>query len=203
VNDVVLTGVAGGLRELFLARGEELPADRVVKVLVPVSVRADGEAMALGNRVGGLLVPLPIGVGDPTERLRRVVEATRHLKGSHEAAVADLLLHGADLLPPSLAHVVQRAVDRQPLVNLVVTNVTGPPFPLYALGSRMVEAWPVVPLGAGMTLEVAVLSYDGALTWSVTSDPAACPDADRFVAGVEQALADLHATWAPAVEAAP
>jgi WS/DGAT/MGAT family acyltransferase len=197
VNDVVLTAVAGGLRELLLSRGEALPPDRRVKVLVPVSTRSSAEAMGLGNRVGGLVVPLPIGIGDPVTRLREVARITRELKDSHEAEVADALLKAMDLVPPALAHAVQRSIEHQPLVNLVVTNVHGPDGALYALGSRLLEAWPVVPLGAAMTLEVAALSYDGALTLTVTSDPSTCPDADRFAAGMRDAFRAVHAAWTP------
>jgi WS/DGAT/MGAT family acyltransferase len=199
VNDVVLAAVGGGLRDLFLARGESLPPDRTVKVLIPVSLRTGSQSAALGNRVGGLLLSLPIGIGDPGERLRGVIAATRALKASREATTADLLLQAANLLPPSVAHVVQRGVNRQPLVNLVVTNVPGPDFPLYALGSRMLEAFPVVPLGAQMTLEVAVLSYDGALNLCVTADRTACADAEVFAGGLRRGFESLHAHWTPVV----
>jgi diacylglycerol O-acyltransferase len=82
---------------------------------------------------------------------------------------------------------------------MVVTNIPGPAFPLYALGGRLLEAFPVVPLGANMTLEVAVLSYDGALNLCVTADHTACPDAGIFAAGVAHGFAALHASWEPAI----
>jgi WS/DGAT/MGAT family acyltransferase len=197
VNDVVLTAVAGGLRELFLGRGETLPVDLELKVLVPVSVRTSEESMALGNRVGALITPLPVGIGDVHARLELVAATTKALKGSGEAASAAQLLHFADLLPQSLTTLLQRGIHHQPVVNLVVTNVPGPPFPLYALGARMLEAFPVVPLAGNMPLEVAVLSYDGALNLCVTSDATACPDVAAFVRGVEHTFGLLDATWAP------
>jgi WS/DGAT/MGAT family acyltransferase len=199
VNDVVLAAVASGLRDLFLERGEVIKTDRTVTVLIPVSVRDASESMALGNRVGGLLAALPIGIGDPMVRLRMIAETTARLKASGEATTADQLLRAIDLLPPQISRPIARGLDRQPLVNMVVTNIPGPSFPLYALGGRMVEAFPVVPLGANMTLEVAVLSYDGALNLCVTSDREACPDAGVFVAGVEHGFAALHASWEPAL----
>ena len=198
VNDVVLTAVAGGLRELLLGRGESLPTDLHLKVLIPVSVRATDESMALGNRVGGLVAPLPVGIGDPHERLVAVAATTKALKGSNEAAAADLLLQVADLLPPSIVGLIQRGVHHQPVVNMVVTNIPGPDFPLYAMGGRMLEAFPVVPLAGNMPLEVAVLSYDGALNLCVTSDATTCPDAAAFVHGVEHSFEQLGARWAPA-----
>lgn len=200
VNDVVLTAVAGGLRALFLERGESLSPDRSIKVLIPVSLRGPAESLGLGNRVGALLASLPIGIGDPHERLAVVAETTKSLKSSAEATTADLLLQVADLLPPSVASVIQRGVHRQPLVNMVVTNITGPPFALYLLGARMLEAFPIVPLGGNMDLEVAVLSYDGALNLGITSDCQSCPDAQVFVDGTAHALTQLGAAWAPAGE---
>ena len=199
VNDVVLGAVATGLRELFLERGETIAADRTVTVLVPVSVRDATESMALGNRVGGLLASLPVGIGDPGARLRSIAATTSRLKASGEATAADELLRALDLVPPQITRPLARSIDRQPLVNMVVTNIPGPSFPLYALGGRLLEAFPVVPLGANMTLEVAVLSYDGALNLCVTADRRSCPDARVFAAGIEHGFAALHAAWAPAL----
>jgi WS/DGAT/MGAT family acyltransferase len=199
VNDVVLAAVTTGLRELFLARGEVIKSDRTVTVLIPVSVRESTESMALGNRVGGLLASLPVGIGDPLARLRSIAETTARLKASGEAALSDQLFRAIDLLPPPIARTIAGGLDSQPLVNMVVTNIPGPSFPLYALGGRLLEAFPVVPLGANMTLEVAVLSYDGALNLCVTADPAACPDARIFATGIEHGFAALHASWEPAL----
>jgi diacylglycerol O-acyltransferase len=202
VNDVVLTAVASGLRALLLSRGESLPPDHAITALVPVSVRGADESMALGNRVGAYFVPLPTGMGDDGERLRETSVRTKALKQSPEAHAADGLLRLADVLPPWMTDLLGRQVRRQPFVNMVVTNVPGPPFPLYAMGARMLEAVPIVPLGGNMTLEVAVLSYDGTLTVSVTSDVATCPDVDAFVRGIEHGFAQLGVGWTPALRTA-
>jgi WS/DGAT/MGAT family acyltransferase len=199
VNDVVLAAVAGGVRDLFLVRGDSLPADLRLKVLIPVSVRGGEESMALGNRVGGMFAPLPVGIGDPHERLRIIAETTKALKHSEEASTADQLLRFANLLPSSLVRLIQHGVNHQPFVNMVVTNIPGPSFPLYAMGAKMLEAFPVVPLAGNMPLEVAVLSYHGQLNLCVTSDETGCPDADVFVRGVERSFAALGAQWAPAL----
>jgi WS/DGAT/MGAT family acyltransferase len=202
VNDVVLTAVAGGLRDLLLARREPLEADLVLKVLVPVSLRADAERGALGNRVGAMVLPLPVGVGDPAERLALVAAATRGLKDRHEAEASDLLLGVADLIPPPLVGPITGLLDRQRLVNLVVTNIPGPTAPLYALGAELLEAFPMVPLAGNLSLGVAVLSYCNALTLGITADTRACPDVDVFAAGLEAAFVELGARWAPALDAA-
>jgi hypothetical protein len=102
-----------------------------------------------------------------------------------------LVLDAVNVLPAGAARLIARAVEHQRFVNLVVTNVPGPPCPLYAGGARMLEAFPVVPLDANMTVGVAVLSYDGALTISLTADDLLCSDVDVFAAGIEQSLAQL------------
>ena len=193
VNDVLLTAIAGGLRAQLVHRGESLPTDRTVKVLVPVSLRQDDEHGALGNRVAAFLLALPIGLGDPAARLRATTEAMRRVKGHREDAVSDLLLGLVDALPVGVAATLARSVDAQPFVNLVVTNVPGPPFPLFLLGARMLEVFPIVPLGGNLSEEVAILSYEDAITIGITSDPDTCPDADVFVAGIERTLEELAA----------
>jgi diacylglycerol O-acyltransferase len=183
--------VAGGLRTLLLARGERLPTDLVLSVLVPVSLRADAEHGTLGNRVGAILAPLPVGIGDPTARLEHIRDATRARKDRAEGAATGMVLSATDLVPPGAAWLLTHGVDHQRVANLVVTNVPGPPAPLYAAGARMLEAFPVVPLGANLSVGVAVLSYAGALTISVTADERSCPDVDVFAAGIAGSLAQL------------
>jgi hypothetical protein len=87
--------------------------------------------------------------------------------------------------------------DRQRFVNVVVTNVPGPPVPLYCRGARMLDVFPVVPLGGNLPLGVAILSYDGALNVSVTADGAAFPDLETVRAGIEDGFAAVGAAWRP------
>lgn len=193
-NDVVLTSVAHGLRALLLERGERVDPDDVLKVLVPVSLRDEGLRGTLGNQVGALLLRLPIGIGDPVERLRVVARTTARLKQRREATTSNLLLAAADLLSPLLVGHLAKLTDEQRIVNVVVTNVPGPQVPLYCRGARMLEAFPVVPLGGNMTIGVAILSYDGALNVSITADETHVPDLDVLRAGIEEGFAALGAT---------
>jgi hypothetical protein len=176
--------------------------DDVLKVLVPVSLRGDGEHGSLGNRVGALLLPLPIGLGDPVERLEVIAVTTKRLKAQGEATAVDGLLTAAGYLPPALDGPIARLTDRQPFVNVVVTNVPGPPVPLYCRGARMLDAFPVVPLGGNLPLGVAILSYDGALNVSVTADGAAFPDLDIVRRGIEDGFIAVGARWRPLLVAA-
>jgi WS/DGAT/MGAT family acyltransferase len=199
-NDVVLASVAHGLRALLLERGEVIAPDDVLKVLVPVSLRDEGQRGTLGNRVGALLLRLPIGVGDPIDRLQAIARTTERLKARREATTSALLLAGADLLPAPLLAPLARLTDEQQMVNVIVTNVPGPPIPLFCRGARMLDAYPVVPLGGNLAVGVALLSYDGRLNISLTADAQQMPDLERLRAGIEDGLAAVGATWRPPVQ---
>jgi len=190
-NDVLLSAIAGGLRAQLVHRGEVLQTGRYLKLLVPVSLRTQDERGALGNKVAAYLPALPIGIGDPVGRLQATSATMKRLKGHHEDQVSDLLLRLADALPVGVAAALARTVEHQAFVNLVVTNVPGPPVPLYLLGARMLEAFPIVPLGGNLSEEIAILSYEDAVTIGITVDPDSCPDVDVFVAGLRRSLDEL------------
>lgn len=200
-NDVLLAAVAGGLRRLLVGRGE--PVDgRTLQVLVPVGLAA-GSLDRLGNRVSALLVRLPVGTEDPVERLRSVAADVGDRKAHRQAVAGQFLLGLLDPLPQHAIAGLVRFVHRQPFVNLVVTNVPGPPVPLYAAGARMLEAFPVVPLAGNLDVGVAALSYDGQMSIGILADPVACPDVEVFVDGVHEAFAGMAAAAGPAAGAPP
>jgi diacylglycerol O-acyltransferase len=190
VNDVVLTGVAGGLRRLLIAR-EEPVEGLVLRVLVPVSVRDESQRMQLGNRVSAMVVPLDVGEPDPVTRLGRVGAVTSNLKERDQAVGAAFLLDLGRYAVPTLLSLAARVTHHQPFVNLVVTNVPGPQVPLYCMGARMLEAYPVVPLSHNLTIGVAVLSYRGQLHFGLHADADDAPDVGVLAAGLEQAFAEL------------
>ena len=192
VNDVVLTAVTGGLHELMAGRGELAQLDHLM-ALVPVSTRGADEHLGLGNRVSAILASLPVGLADPATCLETVSAQMAAHKGSHETELVAALLGSADWLPPGVLSVLSDAtVNRQPLVNLVITNVPGAQVPLYLLGARMTECLPYVPLGGNTTVGIAILSYDGHLDLGITVDPEACPDADVLVTGIEATFEELQ-----------
>jgi diacylglycerol O-acyltransferase len=190
VNDVVLAVVAGGLRHHLTARG--VPVDGlVVRTMVPVSVRDDAAGMTLGNRVSAMVAELPVGIADPVQRLRLVSEQMRSVKDSGQAVGAEALASLLDYAPPTLLSLAGRLMTRQRAVNLVVTNVPGPQFPLYCMGARMLEAFPYVGLTETIGLVVAVLSYDGQLGFGVTGDADLLPDLAVLAEGIEKSFAEL------------
>jgi WS/DGAT/MGAT family acyltransferase len=189
INDVVLTGVAGALRRRLLARGEPVPP--VLRALCPVSVRDATEHLQLGNRISAMIVELPTGEADPATRLATVGHETRDLKDREQAAGATFLLDLTQYAAPALLELAARALQRQPFVNLIVTNVPGPSVPLYCMGARLLEAYPMVPLSRNMSLGVAILSYCGGLHLGLYADADAWPDLDDLVADVHAAFAEV------------
>ena len=81
-----------------------------------------------------------------------------------------------------------RFVAHQRNANLWVTNIPGPPFPLYLAGARVLELFPIVSLPGNLTLIVAVLSYTGQLTLTAVADRDTCPDVEVFAEGVRNTL---------------
>ncbi|MDQ3940275.1 MAG: wax ester/triacylglycerol synthase family O-acyltransferase, partial [Actinomycetota bacterium] len=153
VNDVVLAAVAGGLRQLLHARGERTEGLEL-RAMVPVSVRADQDKGALGNRVASVWAPLPVFEEDPVRRLRFVHERMKDLKSSGQTVGAQLLTSIGEWAPPTVLAQASRLVARQRAYNLVVTNVPGPQFPLYSMGREMLEVYPVVPLSDNTAIVV-------------------------------------------------
>src|SRR4051794_635994 len=201
VNDVVLAAVGGALRRRLIARGDDLPTS--LRALCPVSVRDESEHLHLGNRLSVMVVELPIGEPDPLVRLDAIGVETRDLKEREQPAGPAFILDLTEYAAPSVLGVAARLAHRQPFVNLIVTNVPGPQVPLYCLGARMLEAYPMVPLSGNMSLGVAILSYCGVLHFGLFADADVWPDLDDLAADVEAAFATLrHAVGAPADEAA-
>lgn len=195
VNDVVLSVVAGGLRRLLKARGEQTD-DLELRAMVPVSVRADADKGALGNQVASIWAPLPISEGDPVARLHFVSEKMKDLKESGQAVGAQILTSLGEYAPPTILSQASRLVARQRAYNLVVTNIPGPQFPLYSVGREMKEVYPVVPLSANTTIGIALMSYNGTVGFGILADFDAAPDVAVLAEGIEKSIAELgaHAT---------
>jgi len=195
VNDALLAAVAAGLQALFTSRHEVVDG-RTLQVLVPVGMDHHGDHR-LGNQVSALLVPLPIGVDDPVERLTAVSGAVARCKSHHQAQAAALLIGLLDPLPQPALATVARLVHHQPVVNLVVTNVPGPAGALYAMGARMLEAFPVVPLAGNLSVGIAAFSYANQLSVGILADRDRCADIDVLAAGMRRGFADVVAAATP------
>jgi len=190
LNDVVLSAVTLGLGRFLRRRGVDTD-DLVLKAMVPVSVRADTQRGALGNRVAAMWAPLPVGVTDPEAVLSEVAEAMRGLKESGQAVGAVALTSLADFAPPTIMSQAARLQARQRFFNLVVTNVPGPQIPLYLLGRRMIRFYPVVPLAHNQALGIAIMSYDGRLAFGLLGDYDAMGDLEALADDLGVAIDDL------------
>lgn len=192
VNDVVLATVAGALREWLLYRGEPVVAGTSVRAMVPVSVRTE-IAGRPGNQVSSYLLDLPVGEANPKLRLSRVSYAMQGHKDAGQSVAATALVGLAGFAPPTLHALGARAASAMSrrLFNLVVTNVPGPQFPLYADGARMLEVFPVVPLAKGQAISVGLTSYNGGVYYGLNVDRDSMPDADVLAELIESALAEL------------
>ena len=190
VNDVTLALVGGGVHRVLSERGP-VPDDAEVEVVVPVSTRPAEHAVDLGNSVAAILVRLPVGGSSPSGRLDSVSQAMAGRKSHHQAAGTGLALDGLEVVGPMTLALVSQVMHHQPVADLVVTNVPGPPFPMYFMGARMTEAVPVVPLGGNLAMGVAVLSYDQDLCISVFAHGDAADEARTLVAGIEADAAEL------------
>ncbi len=210
VNDVVLAVVTGALRRWMMTRGEPLVRGTAVRALVPVSVRArrgapagtpEGPVPARthgvtgGNSISAYFVQLPVGEDDPLRRLEQVSAAMAAHKAGGQAVGATTLIRLAGLAPPTLHSLGVRLASQfsSQVYNILVTNVPGPPRPLYARGARMLDMYPVVPLAGGQAVSIGITSYDGSMHYGLNADRDAMPDVDVLAGSLVDALAELRA----------
>jgi WS/DGAT/MGAT family acyltransferase len=190
VNDVILAGVGGGLQRLLVSRGEDVDAKRL-RIFCPVSVRDESDRGTLGNKVSAMFVAVPIGDVDPAERLAEIQHTTKDLKEREQAVGADFLIGLTQYLAPTLMSMASRLAHHQPFFNLICTNVPGPQFPLYLMGARLLEAFPIVPLTRNLSVVIGILSYDGTLHFGLFADRDACPDVDLLAAAIDDSFVEL------------
>jgi diacylglycerol O-acyltransferase / wax synthase len=197
VNDVVLAVCAGALRRWFDAQGEQL--DGPLVAMVPVSVRSEADKDAMGNQVSSMLTSLATDVDDPVERLQVIHGAMRSAKDQQEAIGAEILQDWAEFAAPAVLSRATRLYSRmriadrhRPLFNVTISNVPGPPFPLYSAGARLVAHYPVGPIFDGGGLNITVMSYQDNLDFGLLACPDLVPDVWKLADGLGEALGELH-----------
>jgi WS/DGAT/MGAT family acyltransferase len=192
LNNLVLAVVSGAVRR-YLARRDVALSDLDFRVSIPVNVRDESDKKELGNRVSSWIVPLPLDEADPLAQLAAITRKTDALKESNQALGVQMLMAAAEEMP-ALVGLSARALQGQ--ISMIVTNVPGPPIPLYLLGCRTMSMQPLVPLVRGVALGVALLSYNGTLYWGFQADPDRVPDLDRFVQDIRDAQQAFQDTLA-------
>jgi diacylglycerol O-acyltransferase len=192
VNDVVLAITAGAVGDFLRRRGEAV--DGVdFRAMIPVSIRANSEHHTLGNRVALLVAALPVDERHPQRRLTRVMETMQAVKRSEQRRGTELLEAASERLFSDLFARLARFGARLTPYNLVVTNVPGPPVPLYLFGARLRAVYPLVPLFTHQGLGIALFSYAGDLYWGFNADWDALPDLHELVTAVDRQCSALTA----------
>jgi diacylglycerol O-acyltransferase len=194
VNDVILATITGAMRNWLMTRAESVHGSRSLRALVPMSViDSELEPTSLGSQVSGTLLSLPIGESSPVVRLHQVSYALKAHKETGRAVAADRLAGVAGFAPTTFHALGSRVAAAQSRrgFNLVITNVPGPQFPLYAAGAQMTESYPVQPLLPGHALSIGVTSYDGGVYFGLNGDRDALPDLEVLGQCVSEALEEL------------
>jgi len=184
VNDVVLGIVTGAVRE-FLIQRQARPNELEFRVATPVNVRREGEEREPGNRVSSWIVPLPIGLDDPLERVAAIRATTQELKESHQAAAVEMVEALNEWIPIDL-----QAMSRG-TQNAYVTNLPGPQAPLYLFGAELLEPYLFTPLLENLGLAVGVLSYNGRFCWGLTADYDRLPDVAELASLLRSSFEEL------------
>jgi WS/DGAT/MGAT family acyltransferase len=195
LNDIVLLLCGTALRR-WLGQHGGVPRKSLVAA-VPISLRAKGDTSS-DNQASMSLVSLGTQVADLRKRLAHVKQATSAMKatvgGLKSVLPTDFPSIGVPWLMEALTALYGKArvADRIPQVaNLVISNVPGPPVPLYMAGARMVSNFPTSIVVHGMALNITVQSYDQQMDFGLMADAAAMPDVRTLADALRVAFDDL------------
>ena len=197
VNDVIMALVAGAARS-YLAQVSKLPAEPLNAFIAVSTSIADSQGH--GNSVASVPIPLPTHVEDPQERLQAVFESTSHAKELLQAVRAHKIQSLGAVAPPLLLNLASQALAKPDVLNrlptpanLIVSNIPGPPIPLYQSGAKVLGLFAASVLLANGALNITLMSYNGRIDFGLTVDPDIVPEPQRLADAIPQALADLLA----------
>ena len=197
LNDVILAICAGALRKYLLEK-DKLPKKPLV-AMVPISTRAESDQSNAGNKLSAMLVQLATDIEDPIDRLLAINENTNLGKTYQGAAGAKSLSNLAEAVPFGVANLASRMYSRynlsklhNPVFNVVITNVPGPQLPIYLHGHKLHSVMGTAPIIDGMGLIITILSYNGSITISPTSDASSMPDIDIFTRYIRECANELE-----------
>jgi diacylglycerol O-acyltransferase / wax synthase len=194
VNDVVLTVLSESVARYVKHHGQKTK-DKIVRFMVPVSLRQKEQRGALGNIISILPVEIPLELPDLPTRFAHVHQKTGIMKTAKLAE--GLLTLGAfyTMMPAPLQSMIGAIAELPfPPFNMVATNVPGPQVPIYLAGRKMLVQYPYVPIGYGLGLGCAILSYNQTLYFGLSSDAQAMGDVEKFKEILDQVFEDLKAT---------
>jgi diacylglycerol O-acyltransferase / wax synthase len=176
VNDVLVSAVSGALRRYLLFHGHEAQDFRAV---VPVNMRREEEMGKLGNKFGVVFLSLPVSVEDPLLRLKEVNRRMSALKDSAEAAVALGILNVMGMSRAEIQSLILNVFAMKS--TTVLTNVPGPPVPLFLAGSEIEDIMFWVPQSGRLGMGISILSYAGKVYLGVMTDSGLVPDPDTII----------------------
>ena len=196
VNDVILSVCAGGLRS-YLSENSLLPAKPLV-AMAPISVREEQQKGEDGNQVSAMLVGLATDIDDPLERLRCIHENTKSSKIHASAVPANRI---TEFIPSETLAAAARVYTRtrlggqhRPFFNVTITNVPGPPVPLFVAGAKISRIYGMAPILDGLGLLLVIFSYAGRISIGITSCQDMVPDPERLAECFEQSLIELESS---------
>jgi WS/DGAT/MGAT family acyltransferase len=193
INDVILTVCGGGLRH-YLTHHGELPDDSLV-AWVPINARSGSGSESQSNHVTSMTAPIYTDIDDPIERLQRVMAATKKSKAAKSGVSArvmtDLTRHVPAATQVLASRLVLRTIPAARMCNLFISNVPGPQVPLYMNGAQQVAHYGMAPLVNGMGLFIATPSYNGRVSFNVTSTREVVPDIQFLMSCLEKSMSEL------------
>jgi len=196
VNDVVVT-ICGGALRAYLESRNELPEASLLAA-IPVSARSEDQATSFGNAVSGMFATLATDLKDPLERLRAVSRGTRSAKELYASGIEDALMEWAGMPRPVAFSLLVRLLSwldlserLPPVFNILISNVPGPPVPLYAAGAQLLACYPMGPLIDRIALNVSVLSCSGEVGFGFLTCPDVVEDPWAISDRIPQALEEL------------
>ena len=191
VNDVLLAITAGAVKSFLEEERSFDTSELAFRAMNPVSVRTKSQSGKLGNQVAMWLVHLHLEESDPVKRLALISSETMNLKKTNQAEGASALVAASSGTPQVLLALgLKAAAERRPF-NMTVTNVPGPPVPLYLLDAPMQATYPIFPLWQHHGIGVALFSYLGSIAWGIVADWDLVPDIEVFTEHVERSAAEL------------
>jgi diacylglycerol O-acyltransferase len=206
VNDVVLALCGGALRHYLDEHGEH--PDGAMVAMVPISVRTDDGKGTLGNQVSSALTTLATDIDEPAERLCTISEGMKWAKVQQNAIGAETLQDWVEFAAPAVAARAARLYSRmkvaalhRPLFNVTISNVPGPPFPLYVAGAQVRSTYPIGPIFDGSAINMTVMSYLDNLDFGLNVCPERVPDLALLAEGLHLALDELSKAVDELVEA--
>ncbi|HLH08295.1 MAG TPA: wax ester/triacylglycerol synthase domain-containing protein [Terriglobales bacterium] len=203
-NDVVLTIVTSAFRKYAEAQKVKT-ANRLLRLVVPVNARGDGDTRELGNRISFIPVPVPLDIRDPRKLLANVSGRTQLIKSTRIAEFVGLMATVLGAIPASIQALIGPIASQLPLsvCNSICTNVPGPQEPVFLLGHKMLSWYPYVPIGGEMGINCAIITYNGYAHIGFTGDVYAAPDLERIEHFANESFAELCAAAGVTMERTP